>query len=131
MSLPRAFGTTLASVPSQVPYVHAAQAGVAAWRRRLEPLGARRRIGLVWAGNTKHRRDRVRSFPVEVLAPLLALPECAFFSLQKGEAAASLARLDPRSESVTDYTAELDTFADTAALIDALDLVITADTAVA
>jgi len=131
MSLPRAFGTTLASIPSQVPYLHAAKPAVAAWRRRLDPLGERRRIGLVWAGNPKHRRDRVRSLPVELLAPLLALPGCAFLSLQKGEAAASLARLDARGDSITDYTAELETFADTAALIEALDLVITVDTAVA
>ncbi len=74
---------------------------------------------------------RMRSVSAELLEPLLAVPGCSFFSLQKGEAAASLARLDPQGERVLDYTAELDSFADTAALVSALDLVIAVDTAVA
>ena len=131
MSLPRAFNTTLASIPSQVPYLRAAAPAVEAWRARLASLGPGRRIGLVWAGNPRHRRDRARSIPVELLAPLLAAPGGTFFSLQKGEAGALLANLDPRGERVLDYSAELDSFAQTAALICALDLVISADTAVA
>lgn len=131
MSLPRAFNTTLASIPSQVPYLHAAQPAVEAWRTRLPSAGGQRRIGLVWAGNPKHRRDRARSLPIELLLPLLAEPGCSFVSLQKGDAAAWLAKLDPRGERVFDYAPELESFADTAALISALDLVISVDTAVA
>jgi tetratricopeptide (TPR) repeat protein len=131
MSLPRAFNTTLASIPSQVPYLRAAAPAVEAWRARLASLGAGSRIGLAWAGNPRHRRDRARSIPAGLLAPLLAAPDCSFFSLQKGEAGAALASLDPRGERIVDYTAQLDSFARTAALICALDLVISADTAVA
>jgi tetratricopeptide (TPR) repeat protein len=131
MSLPRAFGTTFASIPSQVPYVHAPKAATSAWRARRAALGTQRKVGLAWAGNPKHKRDRARSLPVELLAPLLAAPGCVFFSLQKGDAAGSLVDLDPRGERIVDYTAELETFADTAALVSALDAVITVDTAVA
>jgi hypothetical protein len=131
MSLPRAFHTTLASIPSQVPYLHAATPAADAWRARLAPHRASRKVGLVWAGNPKHRRDRIRSLSAELLAPLLDIAGCTFFSLQKDEAGASLAALDPRGERVLDYTTELATLADTAALISALDLIITVDTAVA
>jgi tetratricopeptide (TPR) repeat protein len=131
MSLPRAFHTSLASIPSQVPYVHAARPAADAWRARLAAHGSERKVGLVWAGNPKHRRDHTRSLAAELLAPLVGVASCAFFSLQKDHAGASLAKLDPRGERVVDYTAELETFADTAALISALDLVITVDTAVA
>jgi tetratricopeptide (TPR) repeat protein len=131
MSLPRAFNTTLASIPSQVPYLHAPGPAVDAWDERLSALGAQRRIGLAWAGNPRHRRDRARSVPIELLAPLLGARGCSFVSLQKGDAAASLRTLDPLGERVLDYTAELESFADTAALISRLDLVISVDTAVA
>ncbi|MGH8745971.1 MAG: tetratricopeptide repeat protein, partial [Burkholderiales bacterium] len=131
MSLPRAFATVLATIPQQVPYLHPARREADAWRDRLAPFAAQRKIGLVWAGNPMHKRDRVRSIPGELLEPLLASTEAAFFSLQKGDAAKSLAAFDPSAERVADYCAELDTFAHTAALIDALDLVITVDTAVA
>ncbi len=131
MSLPHAFRTTLGDVPSQVPYLRAPEAAAQAWRRRLAPYGAHRKVGLVWAGNPKHTRDRSRSLAPELLARLLDLPDCAFFSLQKGDRAGELSRLDPGGERVVDYSHELETFGDTAGLIDALDLVISVDTAVA
>ncbi len=131
MSLPRAFGTVLATLPSGVPYLHAPEPAAEAWRKRLARYGARPKVGLVWAGNPKHARDRARSIAVERLAPLVASSECAFFSLQKGAAAAEVTAFDPSGKRVADHTSELETFADTAALIAALDLVISVDTAVA
>jgi len=131
MSLPRAFRTTLASVPSQVPYLHAPKLAAARWRERLETPRPQRKVGLAWAGNPRHKRDRIRSLPVEAYAPLLAIRECSFFSLQKGDAAGSLAKVDALGGRIVDYTAELESFADTAALVSALDLVITVDTAIA
>jgi len=131
MSLPRAFRTTLASVPSQVPYLHAPKLAAARWRERLETPRPQRKVGLAWAGNPRHKRDRIRSLPAEAYAPLLAIRGCSFFSLQKGDAAESLAKVDALGGRIVDYTAELESFADTAALVSALDLVITVDTAVA
>jgi ADP-heptose:LPS heptosyltransferase len=86
---------------------------------------------LVWAGNPQYPRDRARSCPIERFAPVAESTQCAFFSLQKGAAAGAVAKLDASGEHVLDYTGELESFADTAALIEALDLVISVDTAVA
>jgi tetratricopeptide (TPR) repeat protein len=128
LSLPLLFGTEAATIPAAVPYLHPDPAAVAHWRQRL-PAG-RRRVGLAWAGNPRLGRtslyatDRRRSLPEGALAALAGLPEVAFVSLQVGPApAAGLA--------MTDWTAELRDFAATAALVAALDLVISVDTAVA
>src|SRR5207302_2349147 len=94
MSLPRAFRTGLDSVPAQVPYLSAAPSRIEAWRRRLASHAARTKVGLVWAGNPQHRRDRARSCPIERLAPVVESTQCAFFSLQKGAAAADVVKLD-------------------------------------
>ena len=72
LSLPRVFGTTLDSVPGQAAYLHAEPALAASWSARLAGPGLR--VGLVWAGNPTHLNDRERSVPVDLLAPLLALP---------------------------------------------------------
>jgi hypothetical protein len=86
-------------------------------------------IGVAWAGAAHHLNDRRRSLPLAVLAPLFSTPGITWFSLQKGPpeqqvadvaAARSLIRLDPQSD-----------FSHTAALIDALDAVISVDTSVA
>jgi tetratricopeptide (TPR) repeat protein len=129
MSLPYKLGTTLETVPKNVPYVFADPALVAHWRQRFGQDG-RKKIGLCWWGNPTHKEDRTRSFSLEVLSPLGQVPGAWFCSLQKGEAArqaaAGLAGLE-----ISDWTAELADFADTAALIANLDLVIACDTAVA
>ena len=126
MSLPRVFGTTLQSVPADVPYLRADPAKEAAWRQRLAALPGRR-VGLAWAGNPAYLQDRVRSVPAALLAPLAEVPGVSFVSLQKGKA-------PPRQgigAVLHDWTDELTDFADTAALIAALDLVVSVDTAVA
>ena len=131
MSLPRAFGTVLEEIPARMPYLRSAPNEADAWRARMAGMKGRLKVGLVWAGNPKHPRDRARSMPVSLLEGLIAVPGCAFFSLQQGEAGKPLAALDPRGEIVVDAGADLRNFADTAALIDALDLVIAVDTSVA
>jgi hypothetical protein len=135
MSLPLAFGTTLETIPASVPYLAPDAGKVMAWRQRLAALPGRL-VGLVWAGASRrhdpdaHAIDRRRSMTLRDLAPLADLPGISFVSLQKGDAAA--ASPGPRPElPLHDFTAELDDFADTAALVAALDLVITVDTAMA
>ena len=123
-SMPALFGTELATVPG-APYLSAAPGAVAAWRGRL----GGRSVGLVWAGEGRaHLADRAmdarRSIPAALLAPLGAVGGVRFVSLQKG------ARERPPF-AVCDWTGELADFADTAALVAALDLVICVDTAVA
>jgi len=120
MSLPLAFGTELASIPAQVPYLAADAAEAAAWNRRL-PSGALR-VGLAWSGGPGHYNDRRRSAPIAALEPIWRTPGVALVSLQP--------RGEPPSP-VADVAAELADFAATAALIQALDLVVAVDTAVA
>jgi ADP-heptose:LPS heptosyltransferase len=139
MSLPRAFRTSLQTVPAAIPYLHADPEDVAAWARRLGPR-TRPRIGLAWAGGFRPDRPdlwtiyRRRDAPLRMLAPL-ARAEADFISLQKGERAenelAELVAAGWDGPAMLNPAAELRDFADTAALVENLDLVITVDTAVA
>jgi len=130
LSLPKVFGTTLGDVPNAVPYLgpDAVDAGI--WRQLLDGPAQALKVGLVWAGSPGHKNDRNRSMNLTTLAPLGKVPGIQFFSLQKGEPAAQ-ARAMPAGLELIDWTHELKDFADTAALIANLDLVIAVDTAVA
>jgi hypothetical protein len=128
MSLPHLLGTTLDTIPHQVPYLSAPPDGVAAWRERLASA-VRPRIGLVWAGNANHENDHNRSMPPQFLAPLVADAPAAFFSLQM-PARGELSPVFPAG-IVVDLAPALGDFAETAAVIANLDLVISVDTAVA
>ncbi len=129
MSLPALFGTRPDSVPADVPYLFAEPDLRRAWRER---LGARTglRVGLVWGGNPKHRLDRRRSLPLEALAPLAAVEGVRLFSLQKGPATDALKQFGDTLR-IVDCSDGLDDFADTAALLAELDLLVACDTAVA
>lgn len=134
LSLPLAFGTTVETIPSAVPYLRAESAAVAAWRARLSALPGMK-VGLVWAGNPRSfnriaaETDRRRSIPLACYAPLASVPGVAFVSLQK-DAAGEQARSPPAGMVIHNWTGELADFADTAALVAALDLVIGVDTSV-
>ena len=128
LSLPLAFGTTLATIPADVPYVRADEERAARWQARLG-ASASLRVGLVWSGNPAHKNDRRRSISFDQLAPLLAAPGVQFVSLQK-EVRPSDAEAMGRSPLI-DLAAELHDFADTAAVVASLDLIISVDTAVA
>jgi tetratricopeptide (TPR) repeat protein len=128
MSLPLAFKTELATVPASVPYLRADVAERETWSPRLQGSGLR--VGVAWAGNPGHSRDRTRSIPLVDLAPVIAVEGTRFYSLQKGEAATRIREL-PSGLMVTDLDPELRDFADTAAVVANLDLVISVDTAVA
>jgi tetratricopeptide (TPR) repeat protein len=132
MSLPFAFATELASIPSSVPYLSPPADCTARWRR-LMPEAEGVKVGLVWAGNPRpgeprsHFADRRRSVDLATLAPLAQVAGVRWFSLQKDR------RQEPGDGvfNFTDLMPEAADFADTAALIDELDLVIAVDTAVA
>lgn len=131
LSLPRAFGTTLESIPSETPYLRANAAEVEGWRARL-PQFAGLKVGLVWAGRRDLGRtetDARRSLSLQTLAPLGDVPGVSFVSLQKGVEAAQ-AGSPPAGMELRNHSEELTDFAATAALIECLDLVITVDTAV-
>ncbi len=129
-SLPLAFGTTLETIPAKIPYVTAPPDRIKAWRNRLDPADSRIRVGLSWAGQPKHRNDRRRSMRLEQFSPLAEVKSARFFSLQKGMAATQSSAPPPGMDFV-DWTPDLHNFAETAALITNLDLIICVDTSVA
>ncbi len=128
MSLPLAFGTTLASIPASAPYLHAPAGRIDVWRTRLSST-AKPRVGLVWSGRPDHKNDHNRSIALSRLEPLLSVAGVAFISLQREYREADLPMLERLPVLRLDQA--LTDFADTAAVIGELDLVITVDTAVA
>jgi hypothetical protein len=126
MSLPLLCGTTLQTIPSPDPYLQADPGRAAAWSARLPRIGDARRIGVVWAGNPLHSNDANRSCPVDAFAPLAALAGVEAVSLQVGPRAPEAAAL-----GLQDLSPLLTDYAETAALLANLDLVVTVDTSVA
>jgi tetratricopeptide (TPR) repeat protein len=145
MSLPLVFGTTLDTIPTAVPYLHADPAKLNLWRRALgdtkpsdtklgEPkLGdtTSLKVGVVWAGNPRHQGDRYRSLSAEAVLPRLIMPGVQLYSLQKEPRPADVLVLAGLGTDLFDLAPALGDFADTAAAVGALDLVIAVDTSVA
>ena len=135
--LPRLAGTSIGRIPAPVPYLRADSAKSSLWKQRIDLLapssgrpGGRKRIGLVWAGRPTHKNDRKRSMRLAQFAPLFARSDLAVLTVQKGEqiaqigdyyGAAPLLNLGP---SIGD-------FADTLAILENLDLLVSIDTSVA
>jgi len=134
LGLPLAFGTTVETIPANVSYLRPDPALVKQWRTRLAPRSTlhapRLKVGLAWAGNPQNPADRDRSLPLSALAPLAEVEGVAFYSLQKGERAAQ-AKSPPPGMTLVDLAADIKDFADTAALMAHMDLIITVETAVA
>lgn len=129
LSLPFLFGTTLETIPAGVPYLAADPGDVEEWRRRMGPPKAFR-VGLVWYGRQNQVLNRKRSCPLKNFAPLAAVPNVDFFSLQIGEGVEQLEGHDV-GLIIKDFTSYINDFSDTAAFMANLDLVISIDTAVA
>lgn len=128
MSLPYHFGTRLDSIPAPIPYLTADPANAAKWAAMLPP-GIK--VGLAWLGNPHFENDSDRSLPaLALLAPLGSVKDVQFISLQKG-AGGDEARQPPAELPLLAMGEKLDDFADTAALMANLDLVISVDTAIA
>ncbi len=126
MSLPMAFGTEYDTVPGE-PYLKAQEQDVARWAEKLGPR-KRPRIGLAWAGNPSHNEDRWRSIPLDALMPLAGL-DADLYAIQvdirdRDRAAAEALGLIRLGPDLRDY-------ADTAGLIETLDLVVSVDTSLA
>jgi tetratricopeptide (TPR) repeat protein len=141
LSVPLACNTTLQTIPSMPRYLRADAHDVQRWQERLaahSPApGAALRVGLVWAGGNRahvpelRKNDTRRSLALQQLRPWFDRPGVQFHSLQVGPAASQLDALGELARPIVDHGAVLGDFADTAALIEQLDLVISVDTAVA
>jgi len=129
VSLPFVFRTNLPTIPASVPYLHPEPGLTDAWRQKLGMSSAALKVGLAWAGNPRFPEDRTRSLALERLAPLGAVRGVKFYSLQKG-AAAEQAKNPPPELELIDLGPGLNDFADTAAVMSLMDVIITTDTAV-
>jgi len=130
-SLPLLLGTTLETIPAVVPYLKVDPSRVAAWKATLDsraPRG-RPRVGIAWAGDPAHPGDRWRSMRLAAWQSLLDVPNVSFISLQKF--APKRDRESVAASGVIDLTDGRDDFADTAALVQALDLIVSVDTSIA
>lgn len=129
LSLPRLLGlTSEAAIPRRLPYLAAPAPLAAEWRDRLRPDDALR-IGLVWAGSAGYTEDIVRSPRLAAFRPLLETPGVRCFGLQVGDGRRELDQVSMPAGFI-DLGGELGDFADTAAAIAGLDLIVTCDTAV-
>jgi Flp pilus assembly protein TadD len=128
LSLPRLAATDKETIPPPAQFAVPSQMKQK-WNGILgEKTGTR--VGIVWAGAPAHRNDRNRSFACRLFAPLLEIPQVDWFSLQVGPAAAQLAEPGIK-DKIRDLAPQLTDYAETAAAISQLDLLITADTSVA
>jgi tetratricopeptide (TPR) repeat protein len=130
LSLPNRLGVLAGDIVAADRYLHsdpARKSGIdAAFARR---DASARRIGVAWAGAAHHANDRRRSAPLASLAPLFSLPGIDWYSLQKGDAEAQIDSV-PATQAMTSLD-ERNDFPRTAALVDALDAVVTVDTSIA
>ena len=132
MSLPFIFGTRLDTIPATVPYLVAEEDLVAKWRERIGAEGFK--VGISWSGSPDNGGDRYRSIPLAAFAPLGAFPGLRLISLQAVHGLDQLREL-PAGLAVEDFGNDIannpDGLAEIAGLMESLDLVISADTAVA
>lgn len=130
LSVPGVLGVEPDAIPAAAGYLKATPEAADAWRMRLGGDMAARRIGLVWSGNPDNKTDYKRSIALQDLAPVLARPGCTLFSLQVGPAAAAVDAIadDLRPQPLFDEPLPL---TEVAAVIEALDLLITVDTSLA
>jgi tetratricopeptide (TPR) repeat protein/ADP-heptose:LPS heptosyltransferase len=132
LSVPGLVGTTLETIPATVPYLFAKTERVEHWRRYLSRFDGFK-VGICWQGSQIYRGDRYRSIPLAEFAALATLEGVQLLSLQKGQGADQIREVD-LSVPVIDFGGTLDAsspFVDTAAVMMNLDLVISADTAIA
>ena len=139
ISLPRAFGTNLTSIPAASGYLQAERRKVLFWKERLG-CRSRLKVGVVWSGGFHQQNDRWapierRNISLEVFANGLKNISADFFSLQKGDPSESEIRSRESqhwpNSNFYNYADELNDFTDTAALIENLDVVLTVDTSTA
>ncbi|MGB3404032.1 MAG: TIGR03032 family protein [Microcoleaceae cyanobacterium] len=123
MSLPNIFKTTLDTIPADIPYLKVTS------KLKLKTSKTKFNVGIVWAGSPTHKNDKNRSCKITDFLPIIQLPNITLYSLQKGEKSQELQLLSNPSK-VKDLESQLNTYAETAAIINQLDLIIGVDTSV-
>jgi tetratricopeptide (TPR) repeat protein len=132
LSLPLAFDTVSETIPDKTPYLVPDPVRVARWAEKIAALGlppGTRKIGVVWKPGSGMKIAHLKGLPIEYLAPLFGLPNCAWFNLQKEPDADKISWVS--AGKLIDWAGDFGDFDDTAALVANLDLVISVDTSVA
>jgi len=124
MSLPYILKSTVSSIPSHIPYLFSGPNKI-----NFECSRSKINIGIVWAGAAQHKNDKNRSIQLSYFIDIASLDNVRLFSLQIGDRSADLEQVG--NDLITDMSEQIDTYADTAAIIEKLDLVISVDTSVA
>jgi len=128
LSIPFLLGTTLRTIPANIPYLFANSKKAAYWREQTAGRGFK--VGIVWAGKRTYENDCNRSCGLHHFAVLTEIPGIQLYGLQKGEPALQVEGL-PRRILVTNFNKEIKDFTDTAGIVENMDLVIAVDTSVA
>lgn len=127
-SLPHRLDITLQELPGPMPYMRAPDEALQRWKPRIQALPGLK-VGLIWAGSATFMNEKLRSPRMAPLLPLLAIPGISFVCLQQGDGRRDLEQwLPPPGVSWLDAAAEISDFADTAAVMSSLDLIISSDT---
>ncbi len=129
MSLAYIMGTTIENIPAGIPYLKAEKQRVQDWSHKIASDG-KLKVGIRWAGHPAHGNDKNRSCAFSQLLPILNVPNVHFYSLQTDVAAQELSKVQG-DIAITDISNGFSSFAETAAAIEHLDLVISVDTSVA
>lgn len=125
-SLPAVFLSDEATAPKEMPYLWAEEELKEIWRKKIAAQAGKMKVGLVWAGNPGHNNDHNRSLSFCLLEELLACPQVEWHSLQVG-----LKSAEAKGTQIKDWSSQLVDFAQTAALLSNLDLLLCVDSAVA
>ncbi len=129
LTLPMIFGTTVETIPAEARYLRAEPGLVGFWRRRMAGF-AGMKIGLCWQGNPNFPGDPWRSIPLKHFAVLLDRPSTTFINLHKGAGEGQIEEYG-LADRIVNYSPEVKSLIDTAAIMENLDLIITSDTSVA
>lgn len=127
LSLPFYFKTEVKSIPGGVPYLKVEEEKNEKWQKLIPPSN-KLKVGIIWAGNPKHRADRERSLPIDKFKPLIDRDDIEIYSLQHGPASLQLTDVYSKVHDIRQYNNGLP---DAAAIISNLDLIITIDTSIA
>lgn len=134
MSLPYALGlNSVEQIEPVQQYLSADPALISIWKEKIRQLthdSPNLKVGIIWAGNPEHGNDRRRSIPIKTFAQLFSIPGVDFISIQKGELPLKQLEEEPLAKNVINLGEQFESFSDTAAAIECLDLVISVDTSV-
>jgi Tfp pilus assembly protein PilF len=130
MSFPYIFGDSVETIPADIPYIFASEEKKSEWKNKIKDTG-KKKIALCWSGSARHPKDHIRSIKPEQIEILFTNKDFDFYILQKGRDEDEAKNFADKYENVFELGSQIKTFSDSAGIIDAMDMVVTVDTALA